>query len=150
MSVQTEMTRIKNAVTAIINAITSKGVTVPSGTKIDGLAPLISSISSGGASVATCTVNISSSISINNSDFVVGATTFQDGKIYTFARSGNNYNISIPNVVCGSTLFLSVGTMSSIYGWSGGYLSSWNSESHVLYVPNTAGTYSAEIGMLDD
>ena len=105
---------------------------------------------SGGASIATCTVNISSSISINNSDFIVGATIFQDGKISTFAKSGANYNISIPNVVCGSTIFLSVGTMSSIYGWSGGYSSNWNTESHVLYVPNTAGTYSAEIGVVDD
>lgn len=44
MSVLTEINRIKNAVTAIVNAIKGKGVTVPSGTKIDGLASLVSSI----------------------------------------------------------------------------------------------------------
>lgn len=45
MSVQSEITRIGNAKTAIKTAIEGKGVTVPSGTKLDGMALLIESIS---------------------------------------------------------------------------------------------------------
>lgn len=50
MSVQTEINRIESAKTAIATAIAGKGVTVPSGTKLDGMAALIRSIvASGGA-----------------------------------------------------------------------------------------------------
>lgn len=47
MSISSDLTRIKNAKSAIITSITNKGVAVPSGTKIDGLAPLINKISTG-------------------------------------------------------------------------------------------------------
>ena len=46
MSTQSEINRIKNAKTAIANAIMAKGVAVPSGTKIDGMASLIAAIPS--------------------------------------------------------------------------------------------------------
>ena len=54
MSVQTEITRIESAKTAIATAIESKGVTVPDGTLLDGMAPLIEAIeaSGGGFQVA--------------------------------------------------------------------------------------------------
>ena len=48
MSVQSEITRIESAKTAIATAIEGKGVTVPTGTKLDGLAALIESIEAGG------------------------------------------------------------------------------------------------------
>lgn len=48
MSIQTELTRITNAKAAIKAAIEGKGVTVPSGTLIDGMAALIESIEAGG------------------------------------------------------------------------------------------------------
>ena len=51
MSVQTEIDRIKNAKTAISTAIASKGVNVPDGTKLDGMAPLINSVETGGGDV---------------------------------------------------------------------------------------------------
>ena len=51
MSISSEITRISNAKTAIAESITNKGVTVPSGTKIDGMATLIDSIQTGGAAV---------------------------------------------------------------------------------------------------
>lgn len=44
MSIGTEITRLSNAKTAIATAITNKGVTVPSSTKLDGMAALINSI----------------------------------------------------------------------------------------------------------
>ena len=50
MSVQTEITRIESAKTAIATAIEGKGVTVPDGTLLDGMAPLIESIEAGGGS----------------------------------------------------------------------------------------------------
>ena len=44
MSIQTELTRLTNAKAAIQTAIEGKGVTVPSGTLLDGMAALIMSI----------------------------------------------------------------------------------------------------------
>ena len=48
MSISSEITRISNAKTAIAESIANKGVTVPSGTKIEGMAALIDSIPAGG------------------------------------------------------------------------------------------------------
>ena len=48
MSIQTDLTRIKNAKATIQTAIEGKGVTVPDGTLLDGMAALIESIETGG------------------------------------------------------------------------------------------------------
>ena len=48
MSIQTELTRLTNAKAAIKAAIEGKGVTVPDGTLLDGMASLIESIEAGG------------------------------------------------------------------------------------------------------
>ena len=48
MSIQTELTRIINAKAAIKTAVEGKGVTVPDGTLLDGMAALIESIEAGG------------------------------------------------------------------------------------------------------
>lgn len=50
MSIQTELTRIINAKAAIKTAVEGKGVTVPDGTLLDGMASLIESIEAGGGS----------------------------------------------------------------------------------------------------
>lgn len=50
MSIQTELSRIINAKTAIKAAIEGKGVTVPEATLLDGMAALIESIEAGGGS----------------------------------------------------------------------------------------------------
>ena len=50
MSIQTELTRITNAKAAIKAAVEGKGVTVPDGTLLDGMAALIESIQAGGGS----------------------------------------------------------------------------------------------------
>lgn len=47
MSIQNELTRITNAKAAIKTAIEGKGVTVPDGTLLDGMASLIESIEAG-------------------------------------------------------------------------------------------------------
>lgn len=57
MSIQTELTRLTNAKAAIQAAIEGKGVTVPSGTLLDGMAALIDAIEAGGGGkIATGTV----------------------------------------------------------------------------------------------
>lgn len=48
MSVQSEITRLESAKVAIRAAIGGKGVTVPEGTPLDGMAALIESIQAGG------------------------------------------------------------------------------------------------------
>ena len=48
MSIQTNLTRITNAKSAIKTVIEGKGVTVPDGTLLDGMAALIESIEAGG------------------------------------------------------------------------------------------------------
>ena len=48
MSIQSELTRLTNAKAAIKTAIEGKGVTVPEGTLLDGMAALIESIEAGG------------------------------------------------------------------------------------------------------
>ena len=52
MSIQTELTRIINAKAAIKAAIEGKGVTVPDGTLLDGMAALIDSIEAGGGTIS--------------------------------------------------------------------------------------------------
>ena len=57
MNIQTELTRITNAKAAIKTAIEGKGVTVPDGTMLDGMAALIEAIQAwgGGADVKSGT-----------------------------------------------------------------------------------------------
>ena len=70
MSIQTELTRITNAKAAIQTAIEGKGVTVPSRTRLDGMASLIESIEAGGGNFAigtfTTTDDITSDVVINH------------------------------------------------------------------------------------
>ena len=56
MSIQTELTRLTNAKAAIQTAIEGKGVTVPSGTLLDGMASLIESIEAGGGQLVSGTI----------------------------------------------------------------------------------------------
>lgn len=99
--------------------------------------------------VDTCTVNVEFSIKPSNG--IVGATTFSVGTISSFnSRQTEIGTITIPNVLCGSALFIDVGTYASLYGWSYGHQINGASTSFVLNVPSEAGTYTAEIGVLDD
>ena len=74
MSIQTELTRITSAKAAIKTAIEGKGVTVPDGTLLDGMAALIESIEAGGGSGSgnfatgtfTTTDDITSNVVINH------------------------------------------------------------------------------------
>ena len=73
MSIQTELTRITNAKAAIKTAIEGKGVTVPDGTLLDGMAALIESIEAGGGY-----------------DVIAGTfTPGSDNEIYKITNSGD-------------------------------------------------------------
>lgn len=51
MSISSEITRLENAKAAIAAAIAEKGVTVPDGTLLDGMAALIEGIQAGGVTI---------------------------------------------------------------------------------------------------
>ena len=57
MSIQSEITRLESAKSAIAEAIAGKGVTVPDGTLLDGMAALIEAIEAGGGIGETQKVN---------------------------------------------------------------------------------------------
>ena len=58
MSIQSEITRLETAKSAIAAAIAGKGVTVPDGTMLDGMASLIAGIEAGGGDVSEIHGNI--------------------------------------------------------------------------------------------
>ena len=84
MSIQTELTRITNAKAAIKAAIEGKGVTVPDGTMLDGMASLIESIEAGGGG------------SFDLSNFLQNITDVISFS-FTPIRNGASYNISKPS-----------------------------------------------------
>lgn len=61
MSIANELTRIQNAKSAIANAIKNKGVSVPSSTKLDGMASLIGQIQQG-SSLETSALSVWSAV----------------------------------------------------------------------------------------
>ena len=73
MSVQSEITRLANAKTAIATAIEGKGVTVPDGTLLDGMASLIESIEAGGGdfSIQTGTITFAESYKPSSTPLVI-------------------------------------------------------------------------------
>ena len=75
MSIQTELTRITNAKAAIKTAIEGKGVTVPSGTLLDGMASLIESIEAGGGGMKVEVFSITPANEISYGEYEIGETT---------------------------------------------------------------------------
>ena len=75
MSIQTELTRITNAKSAIKTAIEGKGVTVPDGTLLDGMAPLIESIEAGGGGMKVEVFSITPADEIPAGKYEIGETT---------------------------------------------------------------------------
>ncbi len=100
MSISSEITRISNAKTAIAESIANKGVTVPSGTKIDGMATLIDSIPTGGGggdTSETWVLNESPSITRNTFidtqiQFVSNGQTFSRINIARIEVNGIKYD----------------------------------------------------------
>ena len=84
MSIQTALTRITNAKAAVKAAIEGKGVTVPEGTMLDGMAPLVEAISAGGGGVVTGSFTQAETFNIYSKVFSIdtGATDAQQGIVY--------------------------------------------------------------------
>ena len=68
MSIATEISRIKSAKSAIAAAIAGKGVTVPDGTLLDGMAALIESIEAGGGDVVLGEITFTSNEDVTITD----------------------------------------------------------------------------------
>ena len=130
MSISSEITRISNAKTAIAESIANKGVTVPSGTKIDGMATLIDSIQTGGAAVQpskalTVTSNGTTTITpdapydaIKQVDLTVNVASGGGGGAgfkVTFPATAKNWNKVDPK---SSHIFLADGTLKSVKDYS--------------------------------
>ncbi|WP_290724255.1 FISUMP domain-containing protein [Fibrobacter sp. UBA2449] len=89
MSVASEITRLNGAKADIIQAITDKGVTVPSSAKLDDMALLIASITGGGGSVGGITTKMIDSevgIKIVDENGYIGASITN-----YFPHAGNTY-----------------------------------------------------------
>lgn len=99
MSISSEITRISNAKTAIAESIANKGVTVPSGTKIDGMAALIDSIQTGGGGAVqpskalTVTSNGTTTIT---PDAPYDAIKQVDLTVNVASGGGGGYNVTFP------------------------------------------------------
>ena len=130
MSISSEITRISNAKTAISESIANKGVTVPSGTKIDGMATLIDSIPTGGAAVQpskalTVTSNGTTTITpdapydaIKQVDLTVNVTSGGGGGAgfkVTFPATATNWGSVDPNA---AHIILADGTLKTIADYS--------------------------------
>lgn len=75
MSIQTELTRITNAKSAIKTAIEGKGVTVPDGTLLDGMAALIGSIEAGGGGMKVEVFSLTPAEEMQPGKYEIGETT---------------------------------------------------------------------------
>ena len=102
MSIQTELTRITNAKAAIKAAIEGKGVNVPDGTLLDGMAALIENIEAGGGgsgtgsgyATGTYTVASDKTIGTNLSNAIKIDTGLSEVKIFAFSK---NFKVSPPS-----------------------------------------------------
>lgn len=125
MSIQTELTRLTNAKAAIKTAIEGKGVTVPSGTLLDGMASLIESIEAGGSGVEveTGSFTLSSEIKIYGTDgysIVHGLSGSPDLFVLLKDDETNyagvlNHYIYYKNITSGNAIYSGMGSNGYIY-----------------------------------
>lgn len=120
MSIQTELTRITNAKAAIKTAIEGKGVTVPDGTLLDGMAALIESIEAGGGGMKVEVFSITPAQEIPRGKYEIGETTITNPHFCvcfdgTQPASNNTdttkYNGLMTYVGCDATLWGNIGSV---------------------------------------
>ena len=134
MSIQTELTRITNAKAAIKTAIEGKGVTVPDGTLLDGMASLIESIEAGGGGslqgfkfMATGTITPAADISSNYTVNVGGAFGIWDVRYTVICLFPENIRSFVTKgtinfIISGNTRVSSTGGATSYFNSSGAEL----------------------------
>lgn len=104
-----------------------------------------------GVTIDTCTVNVT--FSKNAGITLISATTFENGTISVVNQRVSDKNsgqsFSIPNVVCGSALSINTEYIVSFYGSFDKYYHGF-SLGGTITVPSAPGTYTVEVGELDD
>lgn len=136
MSVQSEITRIESAKTAIATAIEGKGVTVPEGTLLDGMAPLIESIEAGGGADISPWVDIVT-FSITPAEDLTGDIDFT-----SFIPGRTSY----PHIFI---LGQRASTSGSPYVQSMARISTWNTWSRLYYSVNSSNSNYPSFAMGD-
>ena len=121
MSIQTELTRLTNAKAAIKTAIEGKGVTVPDGTLLDGMASLIESIEAGGGFE-----NIQTVTGSFTPESLIGTPTQQLPSINAFTVEHNagfvpRAAIAYTGTYGASKLTIYAAIVEGVYGVEGGY-----------------------------
>lgn len=107
-----------------------------------------SEMDSGGASIDTCTVNVTFTTNVGNC--LISATTFDGTNFSVFNSTAQSGTISIPNVVCGSAISINTTYMCGLY-WSGSMQVHHSLYGGTITVPTTPNaTYTVEVGILDD
>ena len=95
MSIQTELTRITNAKAAIKTAVEGKGVTVPDGTLLDGMAALIESIEAGGGGAKVTQGSFTLTSDSNSYTIYHGLGDIPDFFVlvrnYSYTKASNNF-----------------------------------------------------------
>lgn len=123
MSIQTELTRLQNAKAAIKAAIDGKGVTVPDGTLLDGMAALIESIEAGGGGEQSLCYATGTFIPESNTTVVV--ITHNLGRIpsFIFVYYTGTYSLisTFPNRVI-SGLFATIGKQLMVRTYNKNYM----------------------------
>ena len=138
MSIQTELTRITNAKTAIKTAIEGKGVTVPAGTLLDGMAALIESIEAGGGyDVIAGTFTMTS----NNGTYKMttsGDLTTTTGNVLVkygvLLSEQADTDISTSNNYCSIVTFGDIQKSVLVRGYDSSYTKSTISNTYGIYV----------------
>lgn len=111
MSIQTELTRITNAKAAIKAAVEGKGVTVPDGTLLDGMAALIESIEAGGGNFDFSALNGATAA-------VSGTFTPASDSSYLWVNADFSAVSTLPRLVIVSPLTASNSSSAlSLYVW---------------------------------
>ena len=125
MSVQSEITRLTTAKSDISTAITNKGVTVPSGTKLDGMAALIDSISGGeDVIIKQVTFHPSMNYLLSKDSCVIthncgkipkAVFIFSDNTSNSYVGYGYIFNFSGSNDTTDVSMYVSFGTSRNMF-----------------------------------
>lgn len=119
MSIQTQIDRLASAKAAIKTAIEGKGVTVPDGTLLDGMAALIGSIEAGGGGMKVEVFSLTPAKEMSYGEYEIGETTITNPHFCvcfdgTQPSSENTdtqkYNGLMTYVGCDTTLWGEIGS----------------------------------------
>ena len=116
MSIQTELTRITNAKAAIKTAIEGKGVTVPDGTLLNGMASLIESIQAGGGGGACGSFTPESTINLYKGYSIdTGLTSASVFGCFIDTPIPGSYNIAVLYTVVNKSWIITTTDFNTLY-----------------------------------